>query len=207
MRHHSLLFKPLWLMSHAAILALEAINLETEGNIKHAGIFFPKLPFLFEFCSTSVRTHRLIWFKGSGGFVSIRARACVYLRLNRGCPRVACLISAPGPCNIMRPCHNEPFMWISDRREAAARHSAEPLGRALSLRSSTVWKAARFSGRFPPGAMSFTKWMALFSGQSSHSQSIMPRDKWAHSIAFHCRGLFSVGAFAYLRGYGVSEAQ
>lgn len=63
MRHHSLLFKPLWLMSHAAILALEAINLETEGNIKHAGIFFPKLPFLFEFCSTSVRTHRLFDLK------------------------------------------------------------------------------------------------------------------------------------------------
>lgn len=50
-------------MSHAAILALEAINLETEGNIKHAGIFFPKLPFLFEFCSKSVRTHRLFDLK------------------------------------------------------------------------------------------------------------------------------------------------
>lgn len=51
----------------------------------------------------------------------------------------------PGSCNIMRPCHNELFMWISDRREAAARHSAEPLGRPSAsfldcMKSSQIFR-------------------------------------------------------------------
>ena len=135
------------------------------------------------------------------GQFSVRL-SCVYIHLQWGCIHAARLISTQGHAiscaSVTIGCLcGSVAVW--SKREAAARHSAELLNRPQP-RFLTVWKAARFSGHFRPGGMSFTKWMALFSGQLSQSQSIMPRDKWAYSITFHCRGLFSVRSFAYLQG-------
>lgn len=87
---------------------------------------------------------------------------------------------------------------VGGRRATAARHSAELLSRPKPC-SSSIWKAARFSSLLGLGGMSFTKWMGLSSGQLRQSESIMTQDKWAHSITFHCRGLFSAGPFACLQ--------
>lgn len=120
----------------------------------------------------------------------------------QGCIYVLCLISSQGNAiscdSVTIGCLcGSVAMW--GRRVAVARHSAklpsQPLPQFL-----TVWKAARFSGRFRPGGMSFAKWIALFSGQLSQSHSVMPQDKWAHSITFHCKGLFTGGTFAYFQG-------
>lgn len=116
----------------------------------------------------------------------------------------ACLISTPGDaasCGfVTMGCLCGPVaVW--GRRVAAARHRAELLSQPQSC-FCAVWKAARFSGRFWPWGMSFTKWMALFSGQFGWSQSVMAQDEWAHIIAFHYKRTVFSWPFCIASGLG-----
>lgn len=158
----------------------DTVNSKT--NLWHTGILSQNS----YFCKNPQPWEALfIWIALFSFMIWLCLRSCVSNKLS-------------GRCNIMWQCYNGLFMWIGGSRRQKS-DCSQAQRRASQPCCSTIWKAARFQGHIRPGGMSFTKWMGLFSGQLSQSQSIMSWDKWAYSTTFQCRGLFSATTFEYVQ--------
>lgn len=190
---------------------LETINLETQGNIKHTGRFYPQnVSFsLFFFLSSARELQPCYCLFGFRSTCLFSVRPGLYLH-PAAVGTYACTVSNKhsGRCNIMCLCHNRLFMWISGslrqkRGCSQAQCWASPVAAASFLhcmKSGQIFRPFSTRGHVIYQMNGPLFWTVEPVTVYHATRQVSPQ----YYFSLH-KTLFSASTFAYLQGDGVSE--